>query len=107
LELGQFHDPSFWSEKIKRFKALYRDVHWPVAIVLDIDKERTLMGVMDETGAPITTNLYRNYKTRWGKEAIQSLKMGDVVFIEHQKNSVALRIPPKVQGAAVAMEAKT
>lgn len=107
FELGEFHDPRFWTEKLKRFKALYHDVHWSLAVILDINREQTLVGVMDDEGKPVITNLYRNYKTRWGSEAIRSLKVGDVIFVELTDKVANLRIPPQVQGAAVAMEAKT
>lgn len=107
FEMGEFHDQRFWMGKLERFKALYQDVHWSLAVVLDIDKQRTLLGVRTEDGKSVTTNLYRNYKTRWGKEAVRSLKMGDVIFVELEDKRANLRVPPQVQGAAVAMEAKT
>ncbi len=107
FEIASFHDQNFWLERLERFKALYQDVHWPVAVVLDINRDQILIGLKNSAGEAITTELYQNYKTRWGKEAIGSLRMGDVIFVGENKKNYALRVPPTVQGAAIAMEAKT
>lgn len=107
FELGEFHDPRFWGEKIKRFKTLYQDVHWNLAVVLDRTGKDILIGTLDDKDKPVIANLSRNYDSRWAREAIKKITLGDVVFVEAQKKSWALRTQPKVQSAAIAMEAKT
>ncbi len=104
---AEFLDPQNWSKKLVRFKNLYADVHWLVAVVLEKNQSGIQMGYLDPQGQAQMGPLYRGYESNWGRTALSELKVGDVVFVEPQKETLALRLPTEVQGAAVAMEAKT
>jgi membrane carboxypeptidase/penicillin-binding protein len=106
-DLADFQDVRFWSEKLKRFKALYDDVHWNMAVVLDKSSSSKIqVGVIDVETEPVIRTLSGG-NASWGKNALRSLNLGDVIFVSPNKNTVSLRTQPSVQGAAIAMEAKT
>lgn len=97
-----------WSRKIDRFQKLYSDVHWNVGVVLE-ESPNLEVGLKidgEATSLPLTVG---TKKSGWAADVRSKLKTGDMVFVavDENKKSASLRVPPKVQGAAVAMEAKT
>lgn len=105
---AEFQNPRFWTTQLKKFKTLYSDIHWEMAVVLDKGQNGKIqMGYVNSEGKPQFAPLYTKYKTKWASQALRELKNGDVIFVTPLKDSVALRVQPQVQGAAIAMEAKT
>ena len=100
------NQPEEWLKKVRRMKQLHSDVQWPVGIVLSRTDKGIEVGYEEQDKAT-KRKLFTRYKSKWGKKAIQSLKLGDLIFVKLQKKNLALRILPKVQGAVVAMEAHT
>ncbi len=105
-EQAIFADERQWSKRLLNFRSLYQDVQWPIAVVLNKDSDGTLMGILKLDGTTDFKNLHHS-RQGWADQAYRSLKIGDVVFVDFNDNTVSLRTFPTVQAAAVVMEAKT
>lgn len=96
-----------WSASLRSLKAQYQDIHWNLAVVLEINSDGIQIGVNTEEGPQISRLAIADHGNSWAARVRPEIKVGDVVFVAPYRERFALRVPPQVQGAAVVMEAQT